>query len=46
MLGRLCDKLVKAVTADKKQGWDNEFEAVYELAEVIMARTMKQFMAS
>lgn len=41
----LCDLLSKAVAADKANGWDNEHKNVYQLAELIMTRTMATFMS-
>ena len=41
---RLCDALSKAMASDKANGWDNEHEKVYGLAEMIMQRTMAEFM--
>eukprot|EP00285_Hemiselmis_virescens_P015016 CAMPEP_0173377968 /NCGR_PEP_ID=MMETSP1356-20130122/1210_1 /TAXON_ID=77927 ORGANISM="Hemiselmis virescens, Strain PCC157" /NCGR_SAMPLE_ID=MMETSP1356 /ASSEMBLY_ACC=CAM_ASM_000847 /LENGTH=503 /DNA_ID=CAMNT_0014330893 /DNA_START=67 /DNA_END=1578 /DNA_ORIENTATION=- len=43
---RLCQVLTAAIEKDKVNGWDDNFESVYELAELIMARTMAEFMAS
>jgi len=45
LLSRLCDLLSKAVAADKANGWDNEHKNVYQLAELIMTRTMVTFMS-
>ncbi|CAB9507176.1 Peroxisomal acyl-coenzyme A oxidase 3 [Seminavis robusta] len=44
----LQDKMLHIMTTenvDKHMAWDRCFEEVYELSEVIMARTMKSFMA-
>mmetsp|Transcript_40592 Transcript_40592/g.98699 ORF Transcript_40592/g.98699 Transcript_40592/m.98699 type:complete len:107 (-) Transcript_40592:166-486(-) len=43
---RLCSILSSAVATDPTNGWDENFATVYELAEVIMANTMKDFMAN
>jgi hypothetical protein len=45
LVNRLCDLLSKAVAADKANGWDNEHKNVYQLAELIMTRTMSTFMS-